>query len=182
MTEMLLILVGATALAGLLYWRWARKTAADIAESASLEWERLKVSDPALLEGLDEARFRAVYRRVHFPRFPKYALAIAAAFIIALPVTLSILAGIAMALDSLGMSANAGAIAHSIPIEGSIAGVSRDQGETIALYYIQDVSRFYYYFGLLFVWLAIVFVAMRRFHKRRPGYLREELMDEKAKG
>lgn len=182
MIETLLILFGSVALAGFLYWRWAKRTGAEIAESAGAEWERLKIADPALLEGLNEARFNAVYRRVHFPRFPKYALAIGAAFIVALPVTLSVLAGVALALDSLGMSANAQALAHSIPIEGSIAGVSRDQGETIALYYIQDVAKFYYYFGLLFAWLAIVFVAMRRFHKRRPGYLREELMDEKAKG
>jgi len=182
MTGLLLALLGAAAIAALFYRRWAKKTEADISESAALEWERLKGADPALLEGLDEARFCAVYRRVHFPRFPKYALAIAAAFIIALPVVLSGLAGIAMMLDSIGMSADAQAIARSIPVEGSIAGVSRDQGESIALYYIQDVTKFYYYFGLLFAWLAIVFVAMRRFHKRRPGYLREELMDEKAKG
>lgn len=182
MIETLLVLLGAVALAGFFYWRWVRKTDAEIIEGAGAEWERLKIADPVLLEGLDEARFRTVYRRVHFPRFPKYALAIAAAFVIALPVTLSVLAGIALMLDSLGLSANAQAIAHSIPIEGSIAGVSRDQGEIIALYYIQDVAKFYYYFGLLFAWLAIVFVAMRRFHQRRPGYLREELMDEKTKG
>jgi len=180
MTELLLALFGALALAALWFVWWRRKTEADIAESASYEWERLKTSDPELVDGLDEARFRAIFRRVHFPRFPKYALAIAAAFIAALPATFGVLAAAAFALDSIGLSADAQAVARSIPVEGSIAGVSRDDQETIALYYVQDVVKFYYYFGLLFVWLAIVFFAMRRYHSRRPGYLREEILAAKG--
>lgn len=182
MTELLLALVGALALAALWFVWWTRRTEADIAESAAYEWERLKTADPELIGGLDETRFRAIFRRVHFPRFPKYALAIAAAFVAALPVTFGLLAAAAFALDSIGLSADAQAIARSVPVEGSIAGVSRDDQETIALYYVQDVVKFYYYFGLLFAWLAIVFFAMRRFHLRRPGYLREEIMAAKEKG
>lgn len=182
MVETLSALAGAVILAGLYFLWWSKKTGADIAEDAGLEWERLKSVDPDLIDGLDEARFRAVFRRVHFPRFPKYAMAIAAAFVAALPVTLGFLAAVAWGLDSIGMSADAQAIAKSIPVEGSIAGVSRDEQETIALYYVQDVVKFYYYFGLIFVWLGIVYIAMRRYHLRRPGYLREEILAEKAKG
>jgi hypothetical protein len=182
MKELFLALVGALALAGLWFVWWTRRTEADIAESASYEWERLKTADPQLIDGLDETQFRAIFRRVHFPRFPKYALAIAAAFVVALPATFGLLAAAAFALDSIGLSADAQAVARSIPVEGSIAGVSRDDQETIALYYVQDVVKFYYYFGILFVWLAIVFFAMRRFHLRRPGYLREEISAAKEKG
>lgn len=182
MIEGFLALTGALALGGLLFWRWTKRTEADIAESAALEWERLKTADPDLVAGLDEAQFRAVFRRVHFPRFPKYALAIVAAFIAALPVTFGALAGLAFLLGSIGISPDADAIARSVPINGSIAGVSRDESETIALYYVQDVVKFYYYFGLLFVWLGIVFVAMRRFHRRRPGYLRDEILKSKSEG
>lgn len=181
MIAFFLTLAGAVAIVGLVYWRWAKKVETDIAEGAAEEFARLKASDPALIDGIDEASFRRIYRRVHFPRFPKYALAIIAAFVAALPLTLGALAAIAWGLDSIGMSADAQAIARSVPVEGSIAGVSRDDQETIALYYVQDVVKFYYYFGLIFVWLAIVFVAMRRFHRTRPGYLRDEILQEKEK-
>lgn len=182
MINLMLALIGAVLLAGAYFIWWTRKTAADIEEAAGEEWARLSAADPDLIAGLGEDKFRAVFRRVHHPRFPKYALAIAAAFVAALPITFGILAAVAWGLDTIGMSANAERLAHSIPVEGSLAGVSRDDQETIALYYVQDVVKFYYYFGLLFSWLAIVYVAMRRFHKRRPGYLRDEILAEKAKG
>jgi len=182
MIESFMALVAALLLAAAFYFWWSRKTGAEIAADAGEEWARLRASEPDLVAGLDEARFKAVFRRVHFPRFPKYALAIAAAFVAALPATLGLLAAIAWGLDSIGMSADAQNLAKSIPVEGSIAGVSRDEQETIALYYVQDAVKFYYYFGIIFSWLAIVFVAMRRYHKRRPGYLREEILAEKAKG
>lgn len=181
MIETLLVLAGLAAVAGTLYWRWARLTTADIDESAGFEWERLKTADTELISGVDEERFRAIYHRVHFPRFPKYALSMLAAFIAALPVTLALLAGIAWAFDTIGLSADADALAKSIPVSGSIAGVSKDDGETIALYYVQDVLKFYYYFGIVFAWLAIVFFAMQRYHRRRPGYLRDELLQAQGK-
>lgn len=182
MTGTLLALAGAVALAAILYWRWARRTAAEIDESAGLEWARLREARPDLVAGVDETRFRAIFHRAHFPRFPKYALAILAAFVISMPATLGLLAGAAFALDTLGLSADANVLAKSVPISGSVAGVSKDDGETIAIYYVQDVLKFYYYFGLVFAWLAIVFVAMRRYHKRRPGYLQDELLQEQSKG
>ncbi len=181
MIETLLVLAGLAAVAGTLYWRWARLTTADIDESAGFEWERLQTADPDIVSGVDEARFRAIFHRVHFPRFPKYALAIAAAFVVALPATLALLSGVALALDTIGLSADADALAKSIPVSGSIAGVSKDDGETIALYYVQNVLKFYYYFGIVFAWLAIVFFAMRRYHRRRPGYLRDELLQAQGK-
>ncbi|NWG91510.1 MAG: hypothetical protein HXY21_03240 [Parvularculaceae bacterium] len=45
-----LALVGAVVIAGLFYWRWAKRTAAEIADSAALEWSRLKASEPDLVE------------------------------------------------------------------------------------------------------------------------------------
>ncbi|MGE0181587.1 MAG: hypothetical protein AB7F91_04940 [Parvularculaceae bacterium] len=182
MIQQFLILAGLVGVAALLFQRWSQKIEAEIAEGADYERERLEAADPNLIAGLSEERFRAAYRRTHYPRFPKYALAIAAAFVASLPLTLGMLAGIAWTLDSLGMSADAQALARSVPIEGSIAGVSRDEGETIALYYVQDVVKFYYYFGLLFIWLGIIYVAMRHYHKNRPGYLRDEIDKEKSKG
>ena len=128
MIEAFMALVAAVLLAAAFYFWWSRKTGAEIAADASAEWARLSASDPELVAGLDEARFQAAFRRAHFPRFPKYALAIAAAFVAALPLTLGLLAMIAWGLDSIGLSADAQNLARSIPIEGSIAGVSRWAG------------------------------------------------------
>jgi hypothetical protein len=164
----------------LLYWLWARRMTRELAETAALEWRRLAESEPELVAGLDERRFRRAFHRAHFPRFPKYALACVAGFMLALPITFAALAGLAWAIDSIGYAAQADEIARSVPVAGAARAVARDDGETIALYYVQDVLRFYYFFGLLFAWLAVVFVAMRRYHLRRPGPLREEIEKEKA--
>jgi hypothetical protein len=44
------------------------------------------------------------------------------------------------------------------------------------LYIAEAFSGFYYFFGVLFSWLAIVAFYMRRYHQRRPGYLRDEII------
>ncbi len=73
-------------------------------------------------------------------------------------------------------------LARAIPVEGAEQLLNRDDGETVAMLWISDMLLIGYYFGLLFVWMAIVAVAMRRYHARRPGYLEEELAIERAKG
>lgn len=174
--------LGALAIAGLVYWRWAAKMRADIDESASLDFARRTEADAASVAGIDEARYRAVYRRVHFPRFPGYALAAAAAFVVSLPLTLYGLGAIAWGIDTLGMSPDAERLARAVPVEGAEQLLNRDDGETVAMLWISDILLIGYYFGLLAVWMAIVAVAMRRFHARRPGFLEEELANERAKG
>lgn len=172
----------ALGVAALLYWRWAVRTRADIAESGAQQWARLSEAKSELIEGLDETRFRTVYARVHFPRFPGYALAAAAAFVISLPVTFYLLGALAWIMGSLGMSPDAERLARAVPVEGAERLLNRDDGETVAMLWISDVLLIGYYFGLLIVWIAIVAVAMRRYHARRPGYLAEELAIERAKG
>ncbi|MFN3959426.1 MAG: hypothetical protein ACK4NP_05890 [Parvularculaceae bacterium] len=173
---------GALGVAALAYWRWAKKMRADIEESAGLEWARRKEGDRDSVAGLDEARFRALFVRVHFPRLPKYALAAATAFVIALPATFYILGAIAWGLGSLGLSPDAERLARAVPVEGAERLLNRDDGETVAMLWISDILLIGYYFGLLVVWIAIVAIAMRRYHARRPGYLEEELEIERAKG
>ncbi|MFN0024204.1 MAG: hypothetical protein ACKVS5_09935 [Parvularculaceae bacterium] len=182
MLALFLTALGAVGLVAALYWRWAKVTRAEIDESGGLEWARLQSQGSALTGGLDEGRFRAVYSRVHFPRFPKYALAAAAAFVIALPATFYLLGALAWMFGSLGLSADAARLARLVPVEGAENVLKRDDGETIAMYWVGDILLIGYYFGLLFVWLAIVYVAMRRYHARRPGYLEEELASERSKG
>lgn len=179
MSTAFLIVLGALAVGTGAYWLWARRMTADIAESAELEWARLQTADPELVAGLDEARFRSIFHRVHFPRFPKYALAAAAAFVLSLPLSFALLGGAAWLIGSIGL-AEADQIAKMVPLSGTERWVSRDDGELIAFYWVQDAMRMFYFFGLMAIWLAIIFVVMRRYHRRRPGYLRDELIDAKA--
>ena len=44
------------------------------------------------------------------------------------------------------------------------------------LYVAEAFAGFYYFFGVIAVWLAVVAFFMRRYHSRRPGYLRDELI------
>ncbi len=173
---------GALGIAALFYWRWAERTRAEIDESAGLEWARRQENDQDSIGSLDEAKFRAAFARVHFPRLPKYALAAAAAFIIALPATFYILGAIAWIMGSLGVSPDAERLARAVPVEGAERLLNRDDGETVAMLWINDILLIGYYFGLLFVWIAIVAIAMRRYHARRPGFLEEELAIEREKG
>ncbi len=174
--------LGALGLAVLFYWRWAKKTRAEIDESGALDWARRRDHDAASVDGLDEARFRAVFQRVHFPRFPGYALAAAAAFVVSLPLTFYVLGVIAWGLDGLGVSPDAERLARAVPVEGAEQLLNRDDGETVAVLWVGDMLLIGYYLGLLIVWIIIVAVTMRRYHARRPGYLEEELAIERAKG
>ena len=85
-------------------------------------------------------------------------------------------------MGSLGMSPDAERLARAVPVEGAERLLNRDDGETVAMLWISDMLLVGYYFGLLLAWMAIVAVAMRRYHARRPGYLDEELENERAKG
>lgn len=182
MAILFLSALGILAIAGLAYWRWSAKMRADISESAGLQWARLVEQKSELVDGLDETRFRAAFMRTHFPRLPKYALAAVAAFVAALPVTFYMLGAIAWGLGSLGISPDAERLARAVPVEGAERLLNRDDGETVAMLWINDVLSIGYYFGLLIVWMAIVAFTMRRYHARRPGYLEEELEIERAKG
>ncbi len=182
MVQVFLSALGVLGLAALLYWHWAERTRADIRESAALEWRRRNEVDPESVAHLNEAQFSAAFERVHFPRLPKYALAAVTAFVVALPVTFYLLGGISWVMGSLGMSPDAERLARAVPVEGAERLLNRDDGETVAMLWISDILLIGYYFGLLFVWIAIVAVAMRRYHARRPGYLEEELAIERAKG
>lgn len=169
-------LAGLIAFAGLAYWRWSARVRADIAEGAAQEWERLNAAEPAFLDGIDRTTFDAIFQRVHFPRFPKYFLAAASAFVLALPVVFAALAGLLLAADALGLTARPDEIAKIVPISGDAASPNAERNRELALLLAQSYSGFYYFFGVIAAWLGVVAFAARRFHARRPGFLRDELI------
>lgn len=159
-----------------LYTLWARRVSAEIAEGGEVEWAQLQKNDPELIAGLTKEQFDAIYHRVNFPRFPKYALACAAAFLISLPVTLALLAGGVWAGEALGLLPAPAEFADRYLVEDGRMRVITAAPPEAAMYYARDLAGFYYFFGVLLAWIVIVTVFMRRYHTRRPGYLREEIL------
>ena len=169
--------LGAVLLAAIgLYALWARKVRAEIAEGADVAWSRFARDEPAMLEGVDRARFEAIYARASFPRFPKYFLASAAAFVVALPAALALLTAAAWTLERLEITPQPAELAKYVPLGEGKTDAGKAQREQMALYLAKDYAGFYYFFGVLGAWLAVLAVSMRFYHARRPGDVRDELL------
>lgn len=171
-----LIAFAGLAVAGGLYWRWRRMIDAENAEGAAIEWARYREREPEFVEGLSEEDFRKVYARVHTPRFPGYALAALAAFIVSLPATFALLVAVLWGAEAAGVTPEPVDVADRLFLEDGEMRFFSDTPPEAALYYAEDLTGFYYFFGVLIVWLIIVAAFMRRFHARRPGYLRDEII------
>ncbi|MCA8887578.1 MAG: hypothetical protein KDA46_02035 [Parvularculaceae bacterium] len=163
------------------YWRWAKKVDGEIATGAGVEWARLQSADPAIIDGLSEDEFTAVYRRVHFPRFPKYALAAIAGFTLALPFVFALLSFAYWAGEATGVLASPSELSQMTPISGAAVLAAQESREDVAMYLAQNFFGFFYFFGILAAWLAIVAAVMHRYHSRQPGYLRDELIRVRLK-
>ncbi|MEO1136211.1 MAG: hypothetical protein AAFW68_06315 [Pseudomonadota bacterium] len=176
MVGFFLVVFALLAVAGGLFWRWRRQVKEELAEGAGIEWAHLQRHEPEFLEGVSEAEFRAIYARVHEPRFPGYALAAGATFFLSLPVTLGLLSFLHWGAERTGIIPEPVDVADRLLIEDGRLVFFRETPPEAALYYIRDLAGFYYFFGVLVVWLVIVWFFMRRFHSRRPGYLRDEII------
>lgn len=169
----LLVIAGTV---GALYWRWRQRVEAEIAEGAEIEWAHLQASEPALVANLDRAKFNEIYHRVHFPRFPGYVLACLGAFVASLPISFGLLAaGVAIA-ERFHLTPSSVELADRLLVEDGRMRLVRSATPEAAAYYVSDLAGFYYFFGVLVVWMLIVYFIMRRYHGRRPGYLRDEIL------
>jgi hypothetical protein len=163
------------------YRFWERRVRAQIRDGCEIEWERLSRQEPELLEGLDRARFDAVCQRVRFPRFPGYALAASTAFLAALPVVFGLLATGLYGAERLGLLPAPAEVADRYLVEEGRMRIITAAPPEAAAYWLKDVAGFYYFFGVGLAWIAIVWIFARRYHARRPGRLREELLSARAK-
>lgn len=171
-----LIAFVALAVAAGMHWRWRKTIDAENAEGAAIEWARYREREPEFLEGVSEQKFQEVYARVHTPRFPGYALAAFATFLISLPVTFMLLIAVLWGAEAAGMTPEPIEVADRFLLDDGEMRFFSDTPPEAALYYAEDLTGFYYFFGVLIVWMVIVAVFMRRFHANRPGYLRDELI------
>lgn len=171
-----LILMGFLAVCGGLYWYWRGKVSAELTEGASYEWAFFQKREPEFLGDMSEQEFHAIYRRVNEPRFPGYALAALATFLVSLPVTLGLLGFSQWVGQKLGILPQPVEIVRYVNLGEVKVAQSWQCGPECQLYIAEAFSGFYYFFGVVIVWLVIVWFFMRRFHKRRPGYLRDEII------
>ncbi|WP_425410670.1 hypothetical protein [Hyphococcus sp.] len=169
----ILIVLG---LLGALYWRWRRGIEEEIAEGAGIEWEHFQKHEPEFLKGMSESQFRDIYKRVHEPRFPGYALSALATFLLTLPVTLIALAGLQRLGQKLGVLPQPVEMVRYVNLGEVRLTQAWECGAECQLYVAEAFAGFYYFFGVLITWLLIVAFYMRRFHHRRPGYLRDEII------
>ncbi|MEZ5894599.1 MAG: hypothetical protein R3C58_15810 [Parvularculaceae bacterium] len=166
----------ALAVLGGLYWLWRRKIDAEVAEGAAHEWALFQKNEPAFVAGMSEEKFRKVYARVHTPRFPAYALAAIATFLLSLPVTFALLSAVAWGADMLGFLPEPLEIVRYVHL-GEISEPAAGRcNQECQLQLAESFSGFYYFFGVIAMWLTVVFFFTRRFHARRPGYLRDEII------
>ena len=158
------------------FFYWQKKVRAEIREGSDIEWEHLQKNDPEIVKEMSRKDFDAIFERVHMPRFPGYALATFTAFLISLPVTFALLTGALWGAAKLGALPEPVEVADRLLLDDGEVKYFKAAPPEAALYYIEDLAGFYYFFGMIFVWLIIVAFFMRRYHARRPGYLRDELI------
>ena len=170
-----IVFAGLAAIGGA-FWRWRQGIDREIAEGAAIEWAQFQKTEPDFVAHLDEQSFAAIYKRVNEPRFPGYALAAVATFLVSLPVIFAAMAGILLGADAAGLLPEQAETAERLFVDDGKLIFFRETPPEAALYYIRDLAGFYYFFGILFSWLAIVAFYMRRYHARRPGYLRDEII------
>jgi hypothetical protein len=164
------------AVLGGFYWRWSERIKIEVAEGAAIEWDRFQKNEPEFLNGMSEEKFREVYSRVHTPRFPGYALGAFVTFFVSLPITLGVLTALLWGAEKAGVIPEPVELADRLLLDDGKVLFFKDTPPEAALYYIEDLAGFYYFFGVLIVWLIIVAIFMRRYHGRRPGYMRDEII------
>jgi hypothetical protein len=176
MLNFLLVVFALLALAGGLYWLWLKKIATEVAEGAAYEWAFMQKHEPEFLAGISEELFRKIYARIHTPRFPGYALVATGTFFATMPLTLGLLSLGAWAAEKVGFLPEPVEIVRYVRLGGSKATESWQCDTTCQLQIAESFAGFYYFFGIIAVWLVIVWLFMRRFHARRPGLLRDEII------
>lgn len=174
---MLLFAIAALGLviAGGVHLVWRRQARREIAIGAEVDWEILQKTDPALIQDLTFERFRDIHMRANFPIGPGHTLAAAVAILAGTPFILAILSG-ALALGAaLGLDPDwpriVGAFSYS---DGDVSFIGAPS--EFMQYLNFSALGIYAFFGLIGGWVAIAAFFAARYHRRRRGSLREEIL------
>lgn len=155
---------------------WKRRVDSDIAEGATVEWDLLSRKEPDLLKGLDKDDFAALFRRVEFPRGPMHVFSAVAAFVLGAPFVLGITAVTISFMERTGVIPQPAEQAQQIKLTNEGIQLIAKADLTALQYILQGWGGFFTFFSLLIFWVVVFWISFSRFHKNRPGSLREEIL------
>ena len=159
-----------------LFRYWSNKVEADIAEGASFEFERLKKTDPALLEGFDEARFRKVFSSVEVSQQPFYTWLAGAIFLVGAPFVLAITTITIRWMEVVGIIPQPAEQAQQLKLSADGIRLVRTADLEALQLILQGWGGFFSFFALLLFCVAVFYAVMRHYHAKRPGSLRDEIL------
>ncbi|MEO1657993.1 MAG: hypothetical protein AAFR65_09745 [Pseudomonadota bacterium] len=159
-----------------LYRLWRKRIGDDAAAGAEFEFERLGRQDPDLIKGLELPAFTAIYERVVTPRAPGHVFAAGGIFLIFAPIVLGITTIVIQFMEATGIIPQPAAAAQQVKLTGDGIKLVRDADLDALQYILQGWGGFFVFFSLLLFWVLVFVWAMRRFHSRRPGSLRDEIL------
>ena len=133
------------------------------------------VGQKPLMTGVSPEGFAPVFARTERPRFPTYALAAATIFAVGTPIVLGLLNVGSMMIERSAEVDYGRTAARLQSGEGGFS-VARSMDLTQLQYVLEGFAGFYYFFGLALFWIATVALVMRRYYRRMPGSLREEVL------
>jgi len=159
-----------------IYWLWKRRVSAQLRDASDYEWDIFQKNEPKFVDHLDRESFYTVFHRTHFPRYPGYWIGCISAFLLSLPVIFMLLYVLLWLGVKIGIVPRSAEVADNLFIsDGKVILFDTAPTET-ALIYAQNLSGFYYFFGVISAWLLILTLFLRHYHKTRPGYLRDEII------
>lgn len=159
-----------------LFRYWSNKVEADIAEGASFEFKRLQKTDPSLLEGIDEGRFRKIFSAVEVSQQPFYTWLSAAIFLIGAPFVLLFTTITIRWMEVVGIIPQPAEQAQRLKLSADGIRLVRTADLEALQLILQGWGGFFSFFALLLFWVAVFYTIMRRYHARRPGSLRDEIL------
>ncbi|MEO1042178.1 MAG: hypothetical protein AAFX52_07800 [Pseudomonadota bacterium] len=159
-----------------LYRLWRKRVDDDAAAGASFEFERLGRQDPDLIEGLDLPGFTAIYARVVTPRAPAHILMAAGIFLLFVPIILGTTTLTIRLMEVTGVIPQPAAAAQQLKLTADGIKLVREADLDALQYILQGWGGFFFFFSLLLFWALVFFWVMRRFHSKRPGSLRDEIL------
>ena len=133
------------------------------------------VGQKPLMTDVTPEGFAPLFARTERPRFPTYALAAVTVFALGTPVVLGLLNVGAMLIER-SADVDYGRVATRLQTGEGGFSVARSMDLTQLQYVIQGFAGFYYFFGLALFWITTVALVMRRYYRRMPGSLREEVL------
>lgn len=155
---------------------WQRRIDDEVSEGAKVEYAFLERSDPELLKGLDQDGFRAIFARVEAPKGPFYIFTAVAIFFVAAPLMLAFTTALITFMEVSGIIPQPAEQAQQLKLSADGIQLVRTADLEALQLILQGWGGFFSFFSLLFLWVAVFYAVMRRYHTSRPGSLREEVL------